>query len=807
MPIPEVMLNDDIKASTGYLEYLAKSIVHAYSMEVAKSIETIPAKAINGGKGLLTKNGVEFAVKMVSILKRKRSQTVIEEIGQSEEAIDDGVDSKETDEEEVEPLVRHRFTRVSIGKEVDQRTTDEEERVGHSKKRKGLETLSAAAQLKLDMKKAHKANKDSFFIQQRSKGSGEGSGVTPEVPDVHIIKRTNKGAGMTSEVPNKPSGASSSSSFDSEIAVEDIYNDDDDDEVTKKPDEVTENTNEVTKKDDKVSMKPGVVTENADNVTMADDVQPAEQQVRNEEHGPGQMSDAQLEKPEATIISSSHTLSSTEFTNQFLNKHADVNLSEILKDPVETKVQSMVDVPVKKATPAALRHPLVDSTVTSIHETTTDPSVYRLERKVVEMSKFNIQAAIDKLIEARLKQIELPKGVPDFKKIKLEKAAKQNVRKSSWNKTTTAIYDQKCRLYKMMEEVKAFISHQAHKDLYDALAASLSIDEDDMDRIFGKSRQMKRKKDDYVKDPSPNVNKDSNKRQKKLDSHKNDKDQAGSSKQGKSSSKPSKSNKPVDSDEVIQDVETYTRECVKDVVHDFGPTAPFPELEKTAEAPKNFDDVMGSTFDFLNFIKYRPKKDTLTKADIEGLFDWKNPDIISQDFSKPLSLLSAHGRQYIPAEFFFNQDLEYLKTRNLEERKYTASLTKIKAMRISHWGPKRKLFYRARQTKQSDHIVYSRMEILSIVRINVEEYCGYGYLKEIVDTKVGRSLIRSGLGVVKIRYDTKGVKVRKGIMQTKTELTLEQTQQGVSDEVLSDTKVLTVTMEILPEPTSNKLCG
>ncbi|GJX65000.1 hypothetical protein Tco_0299343 [Tanacetum coccineum] len=71
-------------------------------------------------------------------------------------------------------------------------------------------------------------------------------------------------------------------------------------------------------------------------------------------------------------------------------------------------------------------------------------------------------------------------------------------------------------------------------------------------------------------------------------------------------------------------------------------------------------------------------------------------------------------------------------------------------------------------------------------------------------------------------------------MQTKTELTLEQTQQGVNDEVLllssiedshhgpsdamhnpspatqehqSDTKVFTMTMEILPEPTSNKLCG
>ncbi|GJW23502.1 hypothetical protein Tco_0034124 [Tanacetum coccineum] len=37
-------------------------------------------------------------------------------------------------------------------------------------------------------------------------------------------------------------------------------------------------------------------------------------------------------------------------------------------------------------------------------------------------------------------------------------------------------------------------------------------------------------------------------------------------------------------------------------------------------------------------------------------------------------------------------------------------------------------------------------------------------------------------------YDTKGVKVRKGIMQTKIELTLEQTQQGVSDEVLVSIK-------------------
>ncbi|GKB92116.1 hypothetical protein Tco_0964388 [Tanacetum coccineum] len=53
--------------------------------------------------------------------------------------------------------------------------------------------------------------------------------------------------------------------------------------------------------------------------------------------------------------------------------------------------------------------------------------------------------------------------------------------------------------------------------------------------------------------------------------------------------------------------------------------------------------------------------------------------------------------------------------------------------------------------------------------------------------------------------------VNKGRMPTKIEITLEQSQQGVSNDVLilsehlSDTYVFTVKMEILLEPTSNKL--
>nr|GEW27880.1 reverse transcriptase domain-containing protein [Tanacetum cinerariifolium] len=63
--------------------------------------------------------------------------------------------------------------------------------------------------------------------------------------------------------------------------------------------------------------------------------------------------------------------------------------------------------------------------------------------------------------------------------------------------------------------------------------------------------------------------------------------------------------------------------------------------------------------------------------------DWENPkrDRIPHDFSKPLPLLDAHGQLYIPVEFFFNKDLEYLRSGNFELKKYTTSLTKAKVAR------------------------------------------------------------------------------------------------------------------------------
>ncbi|GKB88804.1 hypothetical protein Tco_0961076 [Tanacetum coccineum] len=143
----------------------------------------------------------------------------------------------------------------------------------------------------------------------------------------------------------------------------------------------------------------------------------------------------------------------------------------------------------------------------------------------------------------------------------------------------------------------------------------------------------------------------------------------------------------------------------------------FPELEKTAKAPEEFDDLLGTTFDFSNFVKHHLKKDKLTKADLEGpvfellkgtcrssieleyhleqrylafsnKLDWTNPegDRIPQDLSKPLPLFGAPGHLYIPADYFFNKDLEYLRSGNLEEWKYIAPFTKAKATRFELYG-------------------------------------------------------------------------------------------------------------------------
>ncbi|GJW21331.1 hypothetical protein Tco_0031953 [Tanacetum coccineum] len=130
--------------------------------------------------------------------------------------------------------------------------------------------------------------------------------------------------------------------------------------------------------------------------------------------------------------------------------------------------------------------------------------------------------------------------------------------------------------------------------------------------------------------------------------------------------------------------------------------------------------------------------------------DWNNPegDCYSFDQSKLIPLQGPPGYQTVAADYFFNNDLEYLKTYDLEVS-YTTSITKIKAARyeikgiedmvptlwstikhaydkdalmgIKHWGERRKLWYRSQVSKFSKQNVYSTKAIIGVKSVSMNE--------------------------------------------------------------------------------------
>ncbi|GJV29044.1 hypothetical protein Tco_1385492 [Tanacetum coccineum] len=170
----------------------------------------------------------------------------------------------------------------------------------------------------------------------------------PLVPDGLNQKGPNEGSGVILEVLDELKGSSSTSSSESNDEIEDISSDEERSE--------------------------------ADNTKKSDE--------------------EKIEKPAATLISSSLTLSSIKYGNQFLNDNPDISLTDALKERVEVEVQPLVNKSKKPET-----H--VDNEV-------LDNILTRLEKKVEAMSKFNIPDAIDKSVQAHLKKNVLPKDVPDF---------------------------------------------------------------------------------------------------------------------------------------------------------------------------------------------------------------------------------------------------------------------------------------------------------------------------------------------------------------------------------------------------------
>ncbi|GJW64774.1 hypothetical protein Tco_0116658 [Tanacetum coccineum] len=126
--------------------------------------------------------------------------------------------------------------------------------------------------------------------------------------------------------------------------------------------------------------------------------------------------------------------------------------------------------------------------------------------------------------------------------------------------------------------------------------------------------------------------------------------------------------------------------------------------------------------------------------------NWNNPegDRYPFDLSKPLPLQGQPGHLIVAADYFFNNDLEYLKSSD-PERTYTTSITKTKVARYEIIGIEDMvptLWSPIKINKFSKHKVYSTQKILGVKSVSVKKLHGYGHLEEIVVKRADRQLYK-----------------------------------------------------------------
>ncbi|GJZ77976.1 hypothetical protein Tco_0642648 [Tanacetum coccineum] len=224
----------------------------------------------------------------------------------------------------------------------------------------------------------------------------------------------------------------------------------------------------------------------------------------------------------------------------------------------------------------------------------------------------------------------------------------------------------------------------------------------------------------------------------------------------------------------------------------------FNQMVSAIKDPLTFNDLMATPIDFSKYVLNQLKIDNLTQdlllgpaynllkgtctssIELEYNFhecfnalidklDWNNPegDRYPFDLSKPLPLQGQPGRPTIATEYFFNNDLEFLKSSD-PTKTYTTLITKTKAAQyeifgikdmvptlwspfkfgydkdalkgIKHWGERRQLWYISQNNKLSKHNVYSTQNILGMKSVKVEKLHGYGHLDEIVVKRADRQL-------------------------------------------------------------------
>nr|GEW69961.1 hypothetical protein [Tanacetum cinerariifolium] len=613
-------------------------------------------------------------------------------------------------------------------------------------RRKGIEQLSDAALLEeAQMKKALK--------KRKTKDTSEGTGVKQGVLDV---SKDN-----SSEINNDSWGDSEDES-DDDHDEDDNYDEDDNDD---------DDANDVDDGND----------DDCDNDDGHNDAQDSEQTDSNDEENPSfTLKDYEEEEQDEE---------DTDLTKARQDINSLMNASTIPPPSFPVNLSSHPTTIPQQQTP--------DSTTTTTYPTTNLLEILNfLASKLKEEVNVAVRSQSNKLKEeAEAENQEFINQVDST----IKQIIKEQV---------------KAQVSKIMPRIKKYVikslgsevlvRHQ--KNLYNALIEAYNSD-NDIFTSYGDVVILKRGRDDQDKDEDPFVG--SNRGTKGRKSSKDAKPSKGSkSKESKSSNiemhhdqgnesghidyqpdneaapqhdwfqKPDKpptpdrvwnKSKSVDFRPPQKWIGTIAKECYKERKH----PCTFDELMST---PINFsaydclkidnltqEILVGPAF---NLLKGRCKSFAKLEFHFEECYkainDWHNSEGREYpfDLSKPLSLIEDQGRQVVSADYFINNDLEYLKGGS-SSSKYSTSTTRTKAPKYNNiegiedmvlrlWSPvkvaynkhavwgtyyrglKRQRFYAYACHWKSPHDVYSKRRIIVITSVKVMRWYDCGYLEEIV---------------------------------------------------------------------------
>ncbi|GKE41765.1 hypothetical protein Tco_1469049 [Tanacetum coccineum] len=182
-----------------------------------------------------------------------------------------------------------------------------------------------------------------------------------------------------------------------------------------------------------------------------------------------------MKKPVVPLPSSSMTLSSAEYGNQFLNDNLDVSLTDVLKDPNALRIHRCVDCSLKTTTLSPKPQPPPSKTKIIIKKSKQPEEkvdveavlkrLKKLEKKVEAMSKIDHTEEIKESVQANvINEVKnqlpkfLPKAVSDYVQPRMERTVCDVLQKNPINlfhsSSTIAEsltkYELKSKLYDMM---------------------------------------------------------------------------------------------------------------------------------------------------------------------------------------------------------------------------------------------------------------------------------------------------------------------------------------------------------------------